>query len=74
MGVQGLLTTRWVLRGHGQTVADFAEGGSLHYLHESLPLTVEEVEDVMRDIEGEIGGDEDIEDSLYDEEKLGKDG
>jgi hypothetical protein len=55
-------------------VADFAEGGSLHYLHESLPLTVEEVENVMRDIEGEIGGDEDIEDSLYDEEKLGKDG
>ena len=74
MGVEGLLTTKWVLKGHGQTVADFSEGGNLHYLHESLPLTVEEVEGVIRDIEGEIGADEDIEYSDYDEDKIGKDG
>lgn len=74
MGVEGLLTTKWVLKGHGQTVADFAEGGNLHYLHESLPLTVEEVEDVIRDSQGEIRTDEDIEDSSYEKDKIGKDG
>ena len=43
VGVEGLLTTRWILRGHGQAVADFAEGGRLHYVHEKLPLTMEEI-------------------------------
>ena len=56
-------------------MADFAEGGNLHYLHESLPLTVEEVEDIVRDIEGEIRTDEDIENSsVYEEDKIGKEG
>ncbi|XP_028403121.1 delta-1-pyrroline-5-carboxylate synthase-like isoform X2 [Dendronephthya gigantea] len=70
VGVEGLLTTRWVLKGHGQTVADFAEGGSLRYLHETLPLTEEEVQD----IEGEIGTGEDIEDSQYEKDNIGKGG
>ena len=38
MGVEGLLTTRWVLTGQGHTVADFADGGLLQYLHEALPI------------------------------------
>lgn len=38
VGVEGLLTTRWVLTGQGHTVADFADGSSLQYVHEALPL------------------------------------
>jgi len=38
VGVEGLLTSRWVLTGQGHTVADFADGGSLQYVHEALPL------------------------------------
>jgi len=38
MGVEGLLTTKWVLRGDGHAAADFAEGGTMHFTHESLPI------------------------------------
>ncbi|XP_020280747.1 delta-1-pyrroline-5-carboxylate synthase [Pseudomyrmex gracilis] len=39
VGVDGLLTTKWVLKGDGHAVADFAEGGSRTWLHQPLPLT-----------------------------------
>jgi gamma-glutamyl phosphate reductase len=37
VGVEGLLTTRWLLRGHGQGAADYGEG-KRSFLHRPLPL------------------------------------
>ncbi|CAL7946352.1 unnamed protein product [Xylocopa violacea] len=38
VGVDGLLTTKWILQGDGHAAADFAEGGDKVWLHQSLPL------------------------------------
>ncbi|XP_015122580.1 delta-1-pyrroline-5-carboxylate synthase [Diachasma alloeum] len=37
VGVDSLLTTKWVLHGNGHAVQDFAEGGPYTYIHQSLP-------------------------------------
>lgn len=39
VGVEGLLTTKWVLNGVDHAASDFAENGSRQFVHESLPLT-----------------------------------
>ncbi|XP_066277588.1 delta-1-pyrroline-5-carboxylate synthase-like isoform X2 [Branchiostoma lanceolatum] len=44
VGVEGLLTTKWVLRGDGNSVGDFAEGGPNSYIHQYLPVE-EDAED-----------------------------
>lgn len=36
VGVDGLLTTRWLLRGHGQVAADYGPEGR-HFTHRDLP-------------------------------------
>lgn len=38
VGVEGLLTTKWVLNGEDHVAADFADGGPRQFIHESLPL------------------------------------
>ncbi|CAH0553248.1 unnamed protein product [Brassicogethes aeneus] len=38
VGVEGLLTTKWVLNGTDHAAADFADGGDRTWLHESLPI------------------------------------
>lgn len=37
VGVEGLLTTKWILRGCDHTAAEFTDG-SRTWLHESLPI------------------------------------
>jgi len=37
VGVDGLLTTRWLLRGGGQAASDYGAGGR-RFLHTELPL------------------------------------
>ncbi|XP_015723056.2 delta-1-pyrroline-5-carboxylate synthase isoform X3 [Coturnix japonica] len=38
VGIEGLLTTKWLLRGDNHIVSDFSEHGSMKFLHESLPI------------------------------------
>jgi hypothetical protein len=38
VGVEGLLTTKWILEGHGDVVAEFGDSGPKHFLHRALPL------------------------------------
>ncbi len=37
VGIEGLLTTKWIVEGHGDVVADFTEGRK-QFVHEPLNL------------------------------------
>lgn len=39
VGVEGLLTTKWILNGTGNVAADFHEGGNSTYVHEELAIS-----------------------------------
>jgi len=39
VGVEGLMTTKWILEGDGDVVADYVDGGPKHFVHRTLPLT-----------------------------------
>lgn len=43
--MEGLLTTKWILEGSGDTVQEYAEGGSKVFVHQELE--VENGEDVL---------------------------
>lgn len=38
VGVEGLLTTKWILQGQDHAATDFVEGGGRTFVHESLPI------------------------------------
>ncbi|XP_065332663.1 delta-1-pyrroline-5-carboxylate synthase isoform X2 [Cloeon dipterum] len=38
VGVEGLMTTKWVLVGNGHVASDFAEGGPCQYIHQNIPV------------------------------------
>ncbi len=37
VGIEGLLTTKWIVEGHGDVVADYTEGRK-QFVHEPLEL------------------------------------
>ncbi|KAL3276476.1 hypothetical protein HHI36_011857 [Cryptolaemus montrouzieri] len=39
VGVEGLLTTKWILKGDGHAASDFSENGGKTWLHEQLPTS-----------------------------------
>ena len=38
VGVEGLLTTKWILAGSGDTVQEYAAGGAKSFVHQELEV------------------------------------
>ncbi|XP_076317164.1 delta-1-pyrroline-5-carboxylate synthase-like isoform X1 [Tachypleus tridentatus] len=57
VGLQGLLRSKWILEGSGNTVSDFTEGGSMMYHHYPLSTETENV-NILCDASNDSGSDE----------------
>ena len=47
MGIEGLLTTKWIVEGHGDVVADFSEGRK-QFVHQPYDLRNNEEKEYNR--------------------------
>lgn len=47
VGVNGLLTTKWILSGEGDTAAEYASGKK-QFLHQQLPLDLGDTDDTIQ--------------------------
>ncbi|CAD5118223.1 DgyrCDS6945 [Dimorphilus gyrociliatus] len=53
VGVEGLLTTKWLLKSQGDIVAEYGENGSKVFTHKKLPVSENETSEFFQSTNGE---------------------